>query len=311
MSQLCPTGCNNLFYLIDFPFNQKYYLYSNWGGEGSLGCGIGYGYLHRIPSRSESELNRSTSDGQQQQNIQQMPYQDLQSTQSPQQQPQQHQYQERKPYELQPQPPQLPPQQYQPQDYQRAVPTTSPVVVYDHKHQQEVFNANVEASIPSSISSMSSSLAGLNLGEGGDQYQQKMPTVLTSSTTTTSSATYPMPATLPVSQIGSQPFMSDANKLSTDPYGSSYAYTTTNYSPVINSGVNSLPTYASQQSFTTPISLPGMPPLTVSATLPTDKFPLPLPNNYQSHRFNPPNIPSNQSVNYQLDPINQSYSPQI
>ncbi|KAF3836586.1 hypothetical protein F7725_029144 [Dissostichus mawsoni] len=22
-----------------------------WGGEGSLGCGIGYGYLHRIPSR--------------------------------------------------------------------------------------------------------------------------------------------------------------------------------------------------------------------------------------------------------------------
>ncbi|KAJ2952760.1 hypothetical protein O0L34_g7119 [Tuta absoluta] len=24
----------------------------NWGGEGSLGCGIGYGYLHRIPIRS-------------------------------------------------------------------------------------------------------------------------------------------------------------------------------------------------------------------------------------------------------------------
>lgn len=23
----------------------------NWGGEGSLGCGIGYGYLHRIPIR--------------------------------------------------------------------------------------------------------------------------------------------------------------------------------------------------------------------------------------------------------------------
>nr|6G8W_A Chain A, Golgi reassembly-stacking protein 1 [Homo sapiens]6G8W_B Chain B, Golgi reassembly-stacking protein 1 [Homo sapiens] len=21
-----------------------------WGGEGSLGCGIGYGYLHRIPT---------------------------------------------------------------------------------------------------------------------------------------------------------------------------------------------------------------------------------------------------------------------
>ncbi|CAB1341258.1 unnamed protein product [Coregonus sp. 'balchen'] len=28
-----------------------------WGGEGSLGCGIGYGYLHRIPSRPV-DLNR-------------------------------------------------------------------------------------------------------------------------------------------------------------------------------------------------------------------------------------------------------------
>ena len=25
-----------------------------WGGEGSLGCGIGYGYLHRIPIRTTS-----------------------------------------------------------------------------------------------------------------------------------------------------------------------------------------------------------------------------------------------------------------
>lgn len=28
----------------------------NWGGEGSLGCGIGYGYLHRIPIRSVQTL---------------------------------------------------------------------------------------------------------------------------------------------------------------------------------------------------------------------------------------------------------------
>ncbi|XP_071485546.1 Golgi reassembly-stacking protein 2-like [Diadema antillarum] len=27
----------------------------NWGGEGSMGCGIGYGYLHRIPTRSFPE----------------------------------------------------------------------------------------------------------------------------------------------------------------------------------------------------------------------------------------------------------------
>ncbi|RWS15790.1 Golgi reassembly-stacking protein 2-like protein [Dinothrombium tinctorium] len=29
---------------------------SNWGGEGSLGCGIGYGYLHRIPRRPLDEV---------------------------------------------------------------------------------------------------------------------------------------------------------------------------------------------------------------------------------------------------------------
>lgn len=29
-----------------------------WGGEGSLGCGIGYGYLHRIPTRSAPPLSQ-------------------------------------------------------------------------------------------------------------------------------------------------------------------------------------------------------------------------------------------------------------
>ncbi|XP_070784179.1 Golgi reassembly-stacking protein 2-like [Enoplosus armatus] len=30
-----------------------------WGGEGSLGCGIGYGYLHRIPTRPAHTQNRN------------------------------------------------------------------------------------------------------------------------------------------------------------------------------------------------------------------------------------------------------------
>lgn len=29
-----------------------------WGGEGSLGCGIGYGYLHRIPTRTVQPLSQ-------------------------------------------------------------------------------------------------------------------------------------------------------------------------------------------------------------------------------------------------------------
>lgn len=32
----------------------------NWGGEGSLGCGIGYGYLHRIPIRSSQTVPNQT-----------------------------------------------------------------------------------------------------------------------------------------------------------------------------------------------------------------------------------------------------------
>ncbi|KFO83401.1 Golgi reassembly-stacking protein 1, partial [Buceros rhinoceros silvestris] len=32
-----------------------------WGGEGSLGCGIGYGYLHRIPSQSVVSKKKSES----------------------------------------------------------------------------------------------------------------------------------------------------------------------------------------------------------------------------------------------------------
>lgn len=34
---------------------------SSWGGEGSLGCGIGYGYLHRIPIRGHPELTSKST----------------------------------------------------------------------------------------------------------------------------------------------------------------------------------------------------------------------------------------------------------
>ncbi|KAG5330422.1 GORS2 protein, partial [Acromyrmex charruanus] len=34
---------------------------NTWGGEGSLGCGIGYGYLHRIPVRSVPEQKPANS----------------------------------------------------------------------------------------------------------------------------------------------------------------------------------------------------------------------------------------------------------
>ncbi|XP_021094235.1 Golgi reassembly-stacking protein 2 isoform X3 [Heterocephalus glaber] len=37
---------------------------SAWGGEGSLGCGIGYGYLHRIPTRPFEEGKKISLPGQ-------------------------------------------------------------------------------------------------------------------------------------------------------------------------------------------------------------------------------------------------------
>ena len=36
---------------------------SDWGGEGSLGCGIGYGYLHRIPAHKENKQTRDLEMG--------------------------------------------------------------------------------------------------------------------------------------------------------------------------------------------------------------------------------------------------------
>ncbi|KAJ8282446.1 hypothetical protein COCON_G00049650 [Conger conger] len=37
---------------------------SSWGGEGSMGCGIGYGYLHRIPTRPFEEGKKINFPGQ-------------------------------------------------------------------------------------------------------------------------------------------------------------------------------------------------------------------------------------------------------
>uniref|UniRef100_A0A3Q2PW71 Golgi reassembly stacking protein 2 n=1 Tax=Fundulus heteroclitus TaxID=8078 RepID=A0A3Q2PW71_FUNHE len=42
---------------------------SDWGGEGSLGCKIGFGYLHRIPTHKEEKKHRSSA-----QNHNQAPY---------------------------------------------------------------------------------------------------------------------------------------------------------------------------------------------------------------------------------------------
>lgn len=64
---------------------------SAWGGQGLLGCDIGYGYLHRIPSRPPGELPTHVSNieqSQQQHQLQQQQQQQI-LQQQPQQKPQQ------------------------------------------------------------------------------------------------------------------------------------------------------------------------------------------------------------------------------
>ena len=269
---------------------------SNWGGEGSLGCGIGYGYLHRIPySKKTSEASPLMAN-------------ETPTVETTQSLPQ-NQYFERKSYELQRQPlppPPQPPQQHFPPPTDTNIP---PVVVHDHKHQQEVFNANIEGAAPasSSVSSMFNSLANISLSDNsqpssnyqGQYYTNKPMAQSIAQTTSSSAGGYPLSTTLPMSQQSYAP--------QTSPYTPSYGYTQPEYSSgiIMSSGVSTAPTYG-VQSFTTPISLPGMPPLTVSATLPTDKF----PNTFPSQSYNTPNLMGNQSMVYPMAP-NQTNSPQL
>ncbi|XP_054168406.1 Golgi reassembly-stacking protein 2-like [Oppia nitens] len=259
---------------------------SNWGGEGSLGCGIGYGYLHRIPYNPDLPIKTFQSA------TQEVSYVSIQNSETLAKQ-----HSEKKQYELQPQPPPTPQlsQQYSP------VVSTTPVVVYDHKHQQEVYNASISSipSHPEYVSSLTSSLANVSLGQGGDQYITQ--SQLTTSTTTTSRSSYPLPATLPMTQNytpqNTNSYVTQSTAYAPQSTGS-YGFNQPTYSAVSNSDTSSLPSYGGQ-SFTTPITLPGMPPLTVSATLPTDKFTVPLSTTY-----------AGQPYGYQLPgDSNQTYSP--
>jgi len=81
------TEPEDLFTLIESSENKQLKLYvynadldtvrellltpnSAWGGEGSLGCGIGYGYLHRIPVKDEKETGSPKANDAAQTNLQ-------------------------------------------------------------------------------------------------------------------------------------------------------------------------------------------------------------------------------------------------
>ena len=47
-----------LFVMTEYYLKCLFGYTRNWGGSGSLGCDIGYGYLHRIPApRSDSDAS--------------------------------------------------------------------------------------------------------------------------------------------------------------------------------------------------------------------------------------------------------------
>lgn len=293
--------------------NWSHFLFvSNWGGEGSLGCGIGYGYLHRIPFRpkSSSETEPLMNEGPPQSG-------DLGQPSS------QTQYLEKKSYQLQPQP--------QPasapvcsHSYSSAVETSKPpVVVYDHKHQQEVYNANIVDTSPLStpattataLSSMTSTLANISLGDQSPRhnYQADRSSTQSQSTSVTNILNHNYPISSTMASTGSASYLPQSSSA----YVPSYDYTQPNYSMgLTSSGTTGLPAYG--QSFTTPLSLPGMPPLTVSATLPTmpsvtsqsDAFGLPYHSTYPSQAFTAPNLATNDSSGYRMD-SGQPYQPHL
>jgi len=57
---------------------------TGWGGEGLLGCGLGYGYLHRIPSRPlDTTTNQTQEVPQQPMSVVQTPQQPMSVVQTP------------------------------------------------------------------------------------------------------------------------------------------------------------------------------------------------------------------------------------
>ncbi|XP_037039390.1 Golgi reassembly-stacking protein 2 [Bradysia coprophila] len=297
--------------------------YSKWGGEGSLGCGIGYGYLHRIPVRLLPDEKKPLISSSQTPNMQQaaptvpanpiFPY-------TP-------------PLTFVPniplptQTPQAPPTQpiadvtaglsqvtldqtpnansYDPS----AVTTTSTPLASQDVQKPEAVQSNVNElfqsvpapkASPSMIESFQTPSTSYGQYAAGVQQHVSVPSEQPMMYNTTQQFTnVPPPSSLPAFQQY-QPYQTagaDPNHFMIPTYNTSaypsnpFAQPTVTQSsqiqpqpPGATASYQSPPTFTSfpqvqSSSITTPISLPGMPPITVNTTIP--------PQQLEGMQFNP------------------------
>jgi hypothetical protein len=259
---------------------------SNWGGDGALGCGIGYGYLHRIPTRPVDELTNESAPLIQ-------PERQAAAVQSLNQAP-----------PPQSQIPQLPTESQTPPSV--PLPSGPPI-------SSQQLPPNVVSSLASSLASaridqaVTPSLASAPPHEMPSYsmppapmppYQAPVPASLPTATPTQAN---PAPITTTLSNFsraGDEPRMPQVPLYPSST--GSQNYSSANQIPFNAPTSYKLPTlpgsFASQSpasmgaplptgSFTTPLNLPGMPPLTVSATLPSN---LGL-SGFQAPPYNPAN----------------------
>ena len=306
---------------------------SHWGGEGSLGCGIGYGYLHRIPSRPINEVGLEST-----------------SLLAAEQAQQQYQHQQQP---TAPQPPQQPPATTQASGYSSAAVATlasslanahmntppSTQTIQSSVNQSTVPGAPAAAvsqvpppvAAPVSYPPPMSSPGNVNNPPGSQSYvapptPKSLPTPSPAWTAPTSqtanygsgvggdvsmpkytpptlynpvSSSYNPSAALPsYSSSGPAPLPS-SNSSQSNPYAPPRLPGSTSYAP---------PSFTSgPASFTTPLSLPGMPPLTVSATLPGNLGPY-QPSSAPPGAYTGPPLPT--SYNYGPPPPQQATSQQ-
>ncbi|KAK2589259.1 hypothetical protein KPH14_007819 [Odynerus spinipes] len=208
---------------------------STWGGKGSLGCGIGYGYLHRIPIRHIPE-DKSHDASNAKVTLVKQTYQ---------------------PATVNTKRPAIPPGFSIPPNY---VATTAD----DTSKSETVITS--QAALHSNLSQINPAVTGIAI----------------TNSTISSSPDQPIIANLPNAEIANykdspnipgMPTSAPISSFSAEGNISVESTTTPNVVTMQSydlpgSTTSALPHNVPQSSFVTSVSLPGMPPITVNATLP-------------------------------------------
>lgn len=247
---------------------------SNWGGEGMLGCGIGYGYLHRIPTRPLDEVTHQIL---------------ADSTIEPGVAASEH----------------PPVQIYDSLPSYKANPHAPP----QRPEYQE--NPPAQTSVPYSIPSQQSMQTQLPLGNQPVHQPQTLQQQLTAQlqkgpVPVFASNPPPRQFFVPSPQLNNYASSGDMNQQTPQLYNfqqeqRSYSQNTNIDQSLSQQHENqeikhSFPYQTMQQPFSlsTPLTIPGMPPLTVTASLPTEIKLASLPGiNYT----NPPPPPPSSAIN--------------